>query len=174
MWDGATLLACVLWQMGSGRWLMSFALCIYFCLWCVFLFPSVTICTESKMLYANQMHGPNTVLGVKGLRAIWRLIWCVWEWTCIIQSDSPSDFLYLFLSTDRSDCCSAHHRYRGDICQSNMGARVGCHPHLAAGQHTETQRNHKAMFHGFYTTDDWTFKYLTECDTKSRQFIIPT
>ncbi len=48
--------------------------------------------------------------------------------------------------TDRSDCCSAHHHRWGDICQSNVGARVGCHPHLSAGQQTETQESPKATF----------------------------
>lgn len=88
----------------------------------------------------------NSVWGGKGLRAIWGYSVFVWLCTCI----SLSGFLYLSssLSTDWSDCCSAHHYRRGDICQSNMGAGVGCHPHLPAGQQNETQESPKATFDG--------------------------
>lgn len=51
--------------------------------------------------------------------------------------DGRSDLFHL--STDRSDRRPADHHHRGDICQSNVGPRVGHPPHLTAGQRRRRQ-----------------------------------
>lgn len=50
-------------------------------------------------------------------------------WLLVATVDRMSDF-----STDRSDHRPADHHHRSDICQSNVGTRVGHPPYLTAGQ----------------------------------------
>lgn len=66
------------------------------------------------------------------------VLWIILYFLLIILFWSLSPPPPLYICTDRSNCCFTHHCCWDNISQSNMGPRVGCHPHLPAGQ-TQTQ-----------------------------------